>query len=133
MLWAAPLGLHVSPHHWVPPFLLSPSSLLHSSSPEMPYCLPVPLEPSLSSAARILRCLPLPGATEIIHGRWTTSKLCLCFESPFTRAPEIYQFLCSVLPLRGGLPPFISCSVTSSSVLCSILTTLPSSLSSWSL
>lgn len=64
-----------------------------------PCCLPVPLEPSLSSLVRLLRCLPPPGATEVIHGRWSTAKHCVCFESPFTQTPEIDHFLCGFLPL----------------------------------
>lgn len=50
--------------------------------------------------------LSLPGAAEIVHGRWTTSKPLLCSESPLPWAPEIYRFLCSFLPHRRRPPSF---------------------------
>lgn len=126
MLYSALLSLHIT---GVPSlFSSAPPLCCKVHLQKGPCCLPVPLEPSLSSLAHLLRCLPPLGATEIIHGCWTTSKLCLCFESPFTQAQR-YITSCvaacltdkaSLLSSYAQQLPLL-CSTPSSSILLAVL------------
>lgn len=73
-----PVSLHIT--GLSSPAPSSSSSLPQSSSPEKP-----PLPPGTSGTLTFIlspspEMLSLPGAAEIVHGRWTTSKPSLCFE-----------------------------------------------------